>query len=63
VTTSDRPLLNLSFAFNHALGGYDPFGDHAANRTIHDLASLALLGIVRRTMCRAAGNATGERAF
>ena len=63
VTTSGRPVLNLSFAINHALGGYDPVGYHAMNLAIHYLAALALFGIVRRTMCRVAGDATCERAF
>jgi tetratricopeptide (TPR) repeat protein len=47
-TVSGRPLLNLSFALNHALGGLDVRGYHAVNLAIHALAALALFGIVRR---------------
>ncbi len=49
-TVSGRPLLNLSFALNHALGGLDPFGYHAFNLLLHLLAGLALFGLVRRTL-------------
>ena len=47
-----RPLLNLSFAVNYALGGMNPWGYHAYNLLIHILAGLALFGIVRRTLSR-----------
>jgi protein O-mannosyl-transferase len=43
-------LYNLSFAFNYALGGFDPAGYHALNVLIHALSGLVLLGIVRRTL-------------
>ena len=49
-TVGGRPLLNLSFAINYALGGDSPFGYHLANLAIHALAALVLLGIVRRTL-------------
>jgi tetratricopeptide (TPR) repeat protein len=47
---SGRPLLNLSFAANYALGRQQPWGYHALNLLIHVSAGLALLGIVRRTL-------------
>jgi protein O-mannosyl-transferase len=50
VFTAGRPLLNLSFALNHALGGTDVRGYHIANTLIHALAALVLYGIVRRTL-------------
>jgi tetratricopeptide (TPR) repeat protein len=48
--TEGRPLINLSLAINHALGGYAVWGYHALNLTIHILAGLTLLGVVRRTL-------------
>jgi len=45
-----RPIANLSFAFNYALGGTSVWGYHAANLLIHILAGLTLFGIVRRTL-------------
>jgi Flp pilus assembly protein TadD len=50
VTVSGRPLLNLSFAINHRLGGTDVFGYHAGNLLIHFAAALCLFAIVRRTL-------------
>ncbi len=45
-----RPLLNLSFAVNHALGGLDPWGWHAVNLAIHALAAFVLFALVRRVL-------------
>ena len=45
-----RLVVNLSLAVNYALGGYNVWGWHALNLTIHILAGLTLLGIVRRTL-------------
>jgi len=50
-----RPLLNLTFAINHAGGGLDPRGYHAVNLLLHLLAGLALFGVARRTLARADG--------
>ncbi|MCX6953514.1 MAG: tetratricopeptide repeat protein [Verrucomicrobia bacterium] len=50
VTTSGRPLANLSFALNYAAGGLSPAGYHAVNLAIHVLAGLTLFGLVRRTL-------------
>ncbi|MCE9520499.1 MAG: tetratricopeptide repeat protein, partial [Verrucomicrobia bacterium] len=52
VTVEGRPLLNLSFAINHAMGGTEVWGYHAGNLLIHVLAGLTLYGIVRRTLLR-----------
>jgi tetratricopeptide (TPR) repeat protein len=50
MTTAGRPLLNLSFALNYAWGGENVTGYHAVNLLVHLLASLALFGVVRRTL-------------
>ena len=49
-TVSGRPLLNLTFAVNYALGGLNPWGYHAVNLAIHVLAALPLFGILCRTL-------------
>lgn len=50
LTVSGRPLVNLSLAVNHALGGERVLGYHAFNLLTHLLAGLVLFGVVRRTM-------------
>jgi len=54
LTVEGRPLINLSLAINYALGGYNVWGYHALNLTVHILAGLTLLGIVRRTLLQRA---------
>jgi len=54
LTVEGRPLINLSLAINYALGGYNVWGYHALNLTVHILAGLALLGLVRRTLLQPA---------
>jgi Flp pilus assembly protein TadD len=49
-TTGGRPLANLTFALNYALGGLDPAGYHAVNLLIHVCAALALFGTARRLL-------------
>jgi tetratricopeptide (TPR) repeat protein len=49
-TTAGRPLINLTFALNYALGGMKVGGYHAFNLLIHTLAALTLFGIVRRML-------------
>ncbi|HEY2573219.1 MAG TPA: tetratricopeptide repeat protein, partial [Verrucomicrobiaceae bacterium] len=49
-TVEGRPLLNLSFALNYAVGGTEVRGYHAANLGIHLVAALLLFGVVRRTL-------------
>jgi len=48
-TVSGRPLLNLSFAMNYALGGLNVWGYHVTNLLIHTAAAWLLFGILRRT--------------
>lgn len=50
ITTSGRPLLNVSLAINYAIHGTDVFGYHVGNLLIHFLAALVLWGVVRRTL-------------
>lgn len=48
--TSGRPLVNLSFALNYAVGGLAPTGYHVVNVAIHCGCALLLWVIVRRTL-------------
>ncbi|MCX6955937.1 MAG: tetratricopeptide repeat protein [Verrucomicrobia bacterium] len=50
VTVSGRPLVNFTFALNHAVSGTAPWSYHLANLAIHIAAGLLLFGIVRRTL-------------
>ena len=50
LTTSGRPIINLSLAINYAFGKTDVRGYHALNLAIHILAGLILFGLVRRTL-------------
>jgi len=59
LTVSGRPLLNLSFALNHALSGDEVWSYHALNLLIHLLAGLVLFGIVRRTLVWMEGKGQG----
>jgi tetratricopeptide (TPR) repeat protein len=47
---SGRPLVNLTFALNYQLSGLAVRSYHLANLGIHMLATLALFGLVRRTL-------------
>ncbi|MGE0609348.1 MAG: tetratricopeptide repeat protein [Pirellulales bacterium] len=49
-TVDGRPLLNVSFALNWAIGGDDVVGYHLTNLAIHLAASLVLFGLIRRTL-------------
>ena len=48
VYSAGRPVLNLSFALNHAIGGTAAGGYHVVNVVIHMVAALLLFGIARR---------------
>ncbi len=50
ITSTGRPILNLSLATNYATGGTAVWGYHALNLAIHLLAGLTLFGIMRRTL-------------
>ncbi len=45
-----RPVVNLSFALDYAVGGLNAVPFHATNLAIHVLAALALFGVVRRAL-------------
>jgi Flp pilus assembly protein TadD len=47
-----RPIVNLSFAINYALGGLSETGYHIANIAVHIICALLLFGIVRRTLAK-----------
>ena len=55
-TTAGRPVLALSLAVNYKIntligrGGLDMKGFHIFNLTVHLLAGLTLMGVVRRTL-------------
>jgi tetratricopeptide (TPR) repeat protein len=48
-TVSGRPVLNFTFALNHAAGGLDVRGYRFLNLLIHAGATLTLWGVLRRT--------------
>lgn len=56
-----RPMVTLSYALNHAVGGLDPFGYHLVNVLLHAANTLFLFLIVyllsRRTLFSAAAAA------
>lgn len=54
MTVEGRPILNLSFAINYAMGGDDVRSYHAVNFLIHALAALVLFGLARRTFLQPA---------
>jgi Flp pilus assembly protein TadD len=49
-TVEGRPILNLSFALNYAVGSTDVRVYHATNVLIHLAGALALLGLLRCTL-------------
>ena len=53
--TAGRPVVNLTFAINYALGGLQPAGYHAWNIATHLICALLLFGIVRRTLAAERG--------
>jgi protein O-mannosyl-transferase len=52
LTTSGRPIVNVTLALNYAFSGTDVRSYHALNIAIHVLATLTLFGLVRRTLGR-----------
>lgn len=49
-TVTARPVLNLSFAINYAVGGVGVRNYHVTNLAIHLFNALLLFGILRRTL-------------
>lgn len=54
VFSGGRPIVNLSFALNYAIGRTDVATYHIVNLLIHVTAALVLAGLVRRTLLRSA---------
>jgi tetratricopeptide (TPR) repeat protein len=50
VSVPTRFVADLSFALNHAIGGFNPADFHLTNLLIHIVAGLFLCGLVRRTL-------------
>jgi tetratricopeptide (TPR) repeat protein len=50
VPTAGRPIVNVSFAINYALGGMSVRGYHVPNLATHLLCAVVLFGLVRRTL-------------
>lgn len=50
LTSSGRPLVNLSLALNHAVSGERVWSYHALNLAVHVAAGLCLFGLLRRTL-------------
>lgn len=48
--TAGRPLVNVSFALNYAVGGLAPWGYHAVNLVLHVLCGLLLFALTRRVL-------------
>jgi protein O-mannosyl-transferase len=49
VTVSGRPVLNLSFAINHAISGTNVWSYHVFNILVHAASACLLFGLTRRT--------------
>ncbi|MBE2212772.1 MAG: tetratricopeptide repeat protein [Opitutaceae bacterium] len=49
-TVGGRPVLNVSFAINYAVGGLAVEGYHATNLAIHVAAALLVFALVRRVL-------------
>jgi tetratricopeptide (TPR) repeat protein len=58
LTVSGRPILNLSFAINHAISGHDVWSYHVFNILVHTLSGLLVFGIARRTLMRLPAHAS-----
>ncbi len=50
ISTSGRPLANLTLALNYRFGGLQPAGYHAVNIALHALSTLLVWAIARRIL-------------
>ena len=50
LATAGRPLVNFTFAIDHAVGGLEPFQYHATNLIILVMCGWLLYGVVRRIL-------------
>jgi tetratricopeptide (TPR) repeat protein len=48
--TAGRPLVNVAFAVNYALGGVAPWGYHAVNLGLHVMCAVLLFALLRRLL-------------
>ena len=48
--TAGRPLVNLSFAINYAIGGLDPVGYRTVNLVLHIACGLLIFALASRTL-------------
>jgi protein O-mannosyl-transferase len=53
-----RPIANLTFAINHALGGLDVVGYHVMNLGLHLACAVLFFAVVRRTLVAAGWDAS-----
>ena len=53
LTRTSRPLVQLTFALDHARAGLDPRPYHLVNLGLHALATFALYALIRRALVRA----------
>jgi tetratricopeptide (TPR) repeat protein len=58
-----RPIVNLSFAINYAIGGLSEAGYHAGNIALHIACALLLFGLVRRTLATLASRSADSTAL
>ncbi len=62
--TAGRPVVNLSFAINYAIGGTSVRGYHVVNVALHLLCAVLVFGLVRRSAeLAAAGDCAGRRGL
>ena len=62
-TVGGRPVLNLSLAFNYALGGRQTWSYHVLNLAVHVAATLLLFGLIHRTLDRDCDRPGGTGVF
>ena len=56
-----RPLVNLSFAINYAIGELSVRGYHLVNVALHIASALLLFGIIRRTLASGSSGIASPR--
>ncbi|MBI5885435.1 MAG: hypothetical protein HZB85_02495 [Deltaproteobacteria bacterium] len=61
ILKSRRPVTQLTFAVNYAIGGTDPFGYHLVNTAIHILTSIAVYFLVLAALGLAGGAVVWSR--
>jgi Flp pilus assembly protein TadD len=60
---SGRPIVNLSLALNHAVGGSEPLGYHLTNILLHGLAGVLFYGCLRHLLPRCGARRATTGAF